>query len=207
MLYNGAELASMDMVVVTFNYRLGPFGFFSMEDVKAAGNMGLLDQYLAIEWVHENIRAFGGDPAKTTLIGHSAGAASAMFHMTSPRAAGRFQRVVLMSGSSLAPWAMGFRVRDASVLLAKEVGCSTSSTDAILNCLRYLDANRISQAYYRVIDYYNGTDVFGPVVDNFLPKDLQYVARTPLEALERGEFPKIPVISGISSKDGLLMIS
>lgn len=144
---------------------------------------------------------------KVTLIGHSAGAASAMFHMTSPRAAGRFHRVVLMSGSSLAPWAMGFRVRDASVLLAKEVGCSTSSTDAILNCLRYLDANRISQAYYRVIDYYNGTDVFGPVVDNFLPKDLQYVARTPVEALERGEFPKIPVITGISSKDGLLMIS
>lgn len=50
--------------------------------------MGLLDQYLAIEWVHENIRAFGGDPTKVTVIGHSAGAASAMFHMTSPRAAG-----------------------------------------------------------------------------------------------------------------------
>ena len=59
-----------------------------MEDPRAGGNMGLLDQYLAIEWVHENIREFGGDPSKVTLMGHSAGAASAMMHMTSPRASG-----------------------------------------------------------------------------------------------------------------------
>jgi carboxylesterase type B len=112
-----------------------------------------------------------------------------------------------MSGSSLAPWAMGYKVREASLQLAKEVGCSVSSTDAILDCLRYMDANKITRAYYRVIDYYNGTDVFGPVVDNFLPTNLQYVGHSPWEALERGEFPKIPVITGVSSKDGLLMIS
>ncbi|OXA57085.1 Neuroligin-4, Y-linked [Folsomia candida] len=206
-LYSGAELASMNLIVVTFNYRLNVYGFFSTEDVKAGGNMGLLDQYLAIEWVHENIDVFGGDPTKVTLMGHGSGAAAVMMHMTSPRAvAGRFHRVILMSGSSLAPWAMGYRVKEASQLLAKEAGCSTSGTDAILNCLRYLDVNRITQAYYRVIDHYNGTDVFGPVVDNFLPVDLQYVGRSPWEALERGEFPKIPVITGISAKDGLLMI-
>ncbi|CAG7815779.1 unnamed protein product [Allacma fusca] len=204
--YSGAELSALDLVVVTFNYRLGVYGFFSMEDSRSGGNMGLLDQYLAIEWVHENIREFGGDPSKVTLMGHSAGAASAMMHMTSPRAAGRFQAVILMSGSSLAPWAMGYRVKDASHQLAKELGCSTSNTEAIMSCLRLQDANRITQAYYRVIDFYNGTDVFGPVVDTYLPKDVQYIARTPWEALEKGEFPKIPVISGISSKDGLLMI-
>ena len=112
-----------------------------------------------------------------------------------------------MSGSSLAPWAMGYRVKEASLQLAKELGCSTTNSDAIINCLRYQDANRITQAYYRVIDFYNGTDVFGPVVDSYLPKDVQYIARSPWEAMERGEFPKIPVITGISSKDGLLMIS
>ena len=120
---------------------------------------------------------------------------------------GRFQAVILMSGSSLAPWAMGYRVKEASLQLAKELGCSTTNSDAIINCLRYQDANRITQAYYRVIDFYNGTDVFGPVVDSYLPKDVQYIARSPWEAMERGEFPKIPVITGISSKDGLLMIS
>jgi len=52
--------------------------------------MGLLDQYLAIEWVHDNIQEFGGDPSKVTLMGHGSGAAAAMMHMTSPRAAGVF---------------------------------------------------------------------------------------------------------------------
>jgi carboxylesterase type B len=121
--YSGAELAAADIIVATFNYRLGVFGnsklkqfghwlqcnaypaflligFFSMEDTKAGGNMGLFDQYLAIEWVHENIREFGGDPTKVTLMGHSAGAASAVFHMTSPRAAGKFQGVLILIYSS-----------------------------------------------------------------------------------------------------------
>jgi carboxylesterase type B len=168
--------------------------------------MGLLDQYLAIEWVHENIREFGGDPNKVTLMGHSAGAASAIFHMTSPKATYRFQNIILMSGSSLAPWAMGYRVKDASLMMARELGCSTAGVDSIQYCIRNHDTNRIMQAYYRVVDFYNGTDAFGPIIDTFLPKHLQFIARSPLEALEKGEFPRIPVITGISSKDGLLMI-
>ncbi len=92
-------------------------------------------------------------------------------------------------------------------MLARQLGCTGTDTDGLLNCLRFQDTNRITQASYRVSDYFNGTDVFGPVIDSFLPKDLQYIARSPWEALERGEFPRIPVITGISSKDGLLMIS
>lgn len=166
-----------------------------MDDINAGGNMGLLDQYLAIEWVHENIREFGGDPKQVTLMGHSAGAASAVFHMTSPRAAGRFHNVILMSGTSLAPWAMGFRVAEASQMFARELGCLSASTEATMNCLSTQDNTRITQAYYHVQDFYNGTDVFGPVIDTYLPKDLQYIARSPWEALERGEFPRIPVVS------------
>lgn len=60
--------------------------FFSW---KYIGNQGLLDQYLAIEWVNENIEAFGGDPTKVTLMGHGSGAAAVMMHMTSPRAVGK----------------------------------------------------------------------------------------------------------------------
>ncbi len=167
-------------------------GFFSMEDAKAGGNMGLLDQYLAIEFVHENIREFGGDPKQVTLMGHGAGAASTVFHMTSPRAAGRFHNAILMSGTSLAPWALGFRVAEASHMLSRELGCS-GGTDSVMYCLSTLDSARISQAHYNVLNFYNGTEVFGPVVDNFLPKELQYIGRSPWEALERGEFPRIPV--------------
>ncbi|KAG8224637.1 hypothetical protein J437_LFUL003071 [Ladona fulva] len=68
--------------------------------------MGLLDQYVALRWVQENVAAFGGDADRVTLIGHSAGAASAFFHLLSPRTKGLFQRAVLMSGSGFAPWAL-----------------------------------------------------------------------------------------------------
>jgi carboxylesterase type B len=63
-------------------------GFFCLEDSEARGNLGLLDQYFALLWVRENIELFGGDPRSITLMGHSAGAASVMYHMTSPRTAG-----------------------------------------------------------------------------------------------------------------------
>lgn len=112
-----------------------------------------------------------------------------------------------MSGSSLSPMALGYRVKEASLKLARELGCSVSSTDNIMNCLRFQDGNRITQAYYRVIDSYNGTEVFGPVIDSFLPQNLQYIARNPWDVLAKGEFPKIPVITGLAAKDGLLLIS
>jgi hypothetical protein len=63
-------------------------GFFCLEDLEARGNLGLLDQYFALLWVRENIQLFGGDPQSITLMGHSAGAASVMYHMTSPRTTG-----------------------------------------------------------------------------------------------------------------------
>lgn len=64
-------------------------GFFCLEDLESRGNLGLLDQYLALIWVHENIASFGGDPRSVTLMGHSAGATSIMYHMISPRTASR----------------------------------------------------------------------------------------------------------------------
>jgi carboxylesterase type B len=63
-------------------------GFFCLENSEARGNLGLLDQYLALLWVRENIELFGGDTRSITLMGHSAGAASVVYHMTSPRTTG-----------------------------------------------------------------------------------------------------------------------
>lgn len=75
--------------MVFFTIIFFPFtGFFCLEDAEARGNLGLLDQYLALLWVRENIAAFGGDSRSVTMMGHSAGAASVMFHMISPRTAG-----------------------------------------------------------------------------------------------------------------------
>lgn len=95
-LYDGSRLASeADVVVVTLNYRLGSLGWLAHPDLGA--NWGLLDQIAALRWVRENVGAFGGDPARVTLAGQSAGALSAMDLLVAPDASGLFARVVLQS--------------------------------------------------------------------------------------------------------------
>jgi para-nitrobenzyl esterase len=102
-LYAGERLASAaDAVVVTVNYRLGSLGWLGHPDLAAAAhapaaNWGLLDQVAALEWVRENIAAFGGDPGQVTLAGQSAGALSAMDLLVAPNAAGLFRRAVIQS--------------------------------------------------------------------------------------------------------------
>ena len=74
---DGARLLDVgDVVIVSISYRLGPLGFMCLETDEAAGNMGLLDMVLALEWVRDNIAHFGGDPGKVTIFGESAGAAA-----------------------------------------------------------------------------------------------------------------------------------
>lgn len=104
--YNGEALAKKGLVVVTINYRLGLFGFFSHPELteesghNASGNQGLLDQVAALQWVQKNITAFGGDPNTVTIAGQSAGASSVHDLVASPLAKGLFQRAVADSGSA-----------------------------------------------------------------------------------------------------------
>ena len=93
--YDGTRLASDGVVVVTFNYRVGMEGFAAIEGAPA--NRGLLDQVAALEWVRDNIRGFGGDPARVTIFGQSAGGGSVAALLAMPRAAGLFHRAVASS--------------------------------------------------------------------------------------------------------------
>ena len=80
--YNASAIVAMsDIIVVTINYRLGPFGFFTIYNTEAKGNQGFLDQSLAFKWVYENAPLFGGDPTKITIGGESAGAWDVGFHL------------------------------------------------------------------------------------------------------------------------------
>uniref|UniRef100_H2ZBU4 Carboxylic ester hydrolase n=1 Tax=Ciona savignyi TaxID=51511 RepID=H2ZBU4_CIOSA len=83
-----------DVLVVSIQYRVGVFGFLTLEDDWAPGNSGLMDQVKALKWVRDNIRAFGGDPQKVTLIGQSSGGFSVSAHMMSPKSEGLFHRAV-----------------------------------------------------------------------------------------------------------------
>jgi carboxylesterase type B len=96
--YNGSALARRaDALVVSVNYRLGPFGFLVSARDGVAGNAGVADQKLALRWLADNVRAFGGDPAAVTLFGESAGAMSVGLHLTDPEACPLFRAAALMS--------------------------------------------------------------------------------------------------------------
>lgn len=105
--YDGASMAQEGIVVVTLNYRLGVFGFFAHPALSdespqnASGNYGLLDQALALQWVRDNVEAFGGDPEQITIAGESAGSMSVSAHMVSPHSKGLFAQAVGESGAVL----------------------------------------------------------------------------------------------------------
>ena len=108
-LYWGDKLARRDIIVVTFNYRVGPFGFLAHPELTeespahTSGNYGLLDQIAALEWVQRNIAAFGGDPRRVTIVGQSAGANSVSILMASPLAKGLFHGAIAESGGLFEP--------------------------------------------------------------------------------------------------------
>src|SRR5215475_3709928 len=108
-IYEGAELAKKGVVLVSINYRVWKFGFLAMPELSkesdhhVSGNYGLLDQIAALQWVKQNIAAFGGDPGNVTIFGQSAGSASVNFLMASPLAKGLFHRAIGESGGAFAP--------------------------------------------------------------------------------------------------------
>ncbi|KIH56495.1 Carboxylesterase [Ancylostoma duodenale] len=112
------NLCVKDVVVVSMNYRLGPFGFFTTGDDVCRGNLGLWDQTLALQWVHDNIEAFGGDPDNVTVFGQSAGGASADLLAISPHSRGLFHRVIPMAGCGECDFAM--RTNEAQAKLCRE---------------------------------------------------------------------------------------
>ena len=107
-LYDGEALARAGVVVVTVNYRLGLLGFFAHPALSAespngaSGNQGLYDQVAALEWVRDNIAAFGGDPANVTIFGESAGSISVCYLAATPLADGLFQKAIGQSGGCFA---------------------------------------------------------------------------------------------------------
>lgn len=125
--YDGATLAHDGVVVVTVNYRVGFEGFGFLDGMPA--NRGLLDQVAALEWVRNNIAAFGGDPSQVTVFGQSAGGGSIAALLTMPRAAGLFHRAIVQSmpGAYLTP----ALATDVTRACAVEIGCTPGELVAI----------------------------------------------------------------------------
>lgn len=186
----GEVLPRWGVVLVTIQYRLGPFGFLTTGDSAAPGNWGLLDQVQALKWIQENIKAFGGDPSNVTILGVSSGGASVGLHLLSPLSKGLFHQAIAESGVELSPFAFQ-SVKEAALktkTTAKELGCNSENSHDMIKCLCKKDAQSIVLNYDWVST--------GPVIDNY------FIYDTP-ESLRRSrKFYPVPLIGGFNSDEG-----
>lgn len=174
--YDGLELAARaEVIYVSFNYRLGIFGFLNASSPAAPGNMGLYDQVEALRWINKNIKFFGGDPNSVTLSGQSAGAVSVSYHMISQLSKGLFKRAVLFSGT---PHTLAYSHNtDHHVnfrIVSEALSCVNRSTpiDAqvpdVVDCLRKLDAHELASRAAKALSFRIATVLPG-YGDAFLP--------------------------------------
>ncbi|XP_054884013.1 acetylcholinesterase-like isoform X3 [Poeciliopsis prolifica] len=200
-LYQGHFLSkAYDVVVVSMNYRLGPFGFLAIPNhPHIRGNQGLLDQRLALKWVVDNIAAFGGDPTKITIFGESAGAASVGFHLVSPGSQGLFQRAVMQSGSPNAAWAIANKteIYDRSFKLLKLIGCPVDYPPLLVTCLINADAEKMSIKQYENLVPPSVLSVpFVPHIDgDVIPSDIETL-------LKSTTLPKKELLIGLNKDEG-----
>lgn len=199
--YAGAALAKQGVVLVSFNYRLGRFGFFAHPQLTRAalddtlGNYAFMDQLAALRWVRANAAAFGGDPANVTIIGESAGGMSVNTLLTSPQTDGLFARAVIMSGGDGGTANPGLAaVEAAGVSFATIKGIATDDPQA-LDKLRALPADQIVDGMNLAHRPPQDPPTYvGPFVDGKLAIDSG-------AAFAAGRVHKVPVMIGATSAD------
>lgn len=190
--YDGESMARKGIVTLTVNHRLNVFGFMAHPELskespkQASGNYGLLDQYAALRWVQENIKAFGGDPQKVTIAGESAGSVSVSALMASPLSKNIIAGAIGESGSILGALPAtslddGERI---GLKFATLVGAKSLSE------LRAIPAEQLLQATGK-----QGSPRFSPTVDGyFFPKQ-------PIEIFRAGEQSQVPLLLGWNSEE------
>lgn len=185
--YDGTSLARRDTVVVTLQYRVGPFGWLDLssldDDYAQSMNNGLLDQMAALRWVRANAAAFGGDSANVTVAGESAGAISISALLGTPSADGLFDRAVLQSGT-----AGTVATRDWSAKVTDSFTESAGATSP--KDLLGMGADELQKAAEKVYDSQFSDTAFHPVVDGTLIPEL------PAKRLAAPDGPTTPVIIG-----------
>jgi para-nitrobenzyl esterase len=193
--YDGESMARKGLVTVTVNYRLGLFGFFAHPDLTkesrehASGNYGLLDQHAALEWVHKNIAAFGGDPKRVTIAGESAGSTSVSAQMASPLSKNLFAGAIGESGSIIGmfPPTSLADAETNGVKLAAKLGVGAMPT---LAALRKIPAQELMQTAAKA-----GGMWFGPIVDGY------FLPASPAQIFGAGRQIHVPLLAGVNSEE------
>ena len=190
--YSGEGLARKGIIVVNLGYRLGVFGFLATEELAAedpnhsTGNYGLMDQIKALEWVRDNIAAFGGDPDNVTLSGESAGAACVTALCTSPEAKGLFRRAIAESSTTTAPMPQhSFRLMDEALKTGRET--MERFKASTIEELRALPAEQL---------------VAAADTNHHITVDGYILTKTPYESYKAGEHNEEALLHGFNAEEG-----
>jgi para-nitrobenzyl esterase len=192
---DGTNLATRGVVVVSLNYRMNIFGFYAHPELTkesshhASGDYGLLDMVAALQWVHDNISDFGGDPAKVTIFGESAGSWAVSELMASPLAKDLFVRAMGESGGAFSATSLPMKTLDeaeeADVKFAKEIHEPT------VGALRAMSADELMQASLKP-----GAEHFAPLIDGyFLPEPVPQI-------YAEGKQAHVPLLAGWNRNEG-----
>ncbi|CAH0592565.1 unnamed protein product [Chrysodeixis includens] len=194
-LYGPRFLVKQDIILVTLNYRVGPYGFMCLDVPEVPGNQGLKDQQLALKWIKNNIEAFGGDADHITIFGESAGGASVDLQLTYSQEK-LFHQVIMQSGTALAPWAV--RAPDSSVplKLSEQLGFKTTDTKEALSFLASIDTHLVIAASEAIKQGY------GPCVENSFDDVDRFINDYPIN-IKKPNLGNLPTLLGANKDEGL----
>jgi para-nitrobenzyl esterase len=204
--YDGSRFARDGVVCVTINYRVGAEGFLALG--KGNANRGLLDQIAALEWVRDNIAAFGGDPSNVTIFGESAGGMSVGTLLAMPRAEGLFRRAIVQSGSAHHVTSAA-TARRISQSLAERLGIEpTHEAFAAVPLDRLIEAQEELKAE---VDAHPDPERWGEVAANLLPYepvvDGDTLPAPPIERLLAGASAHVALLVGTNTDENRLFLA
>ncbi|KAI1708092.1 carboxylesterase family domain-containing protein [Ditylenchus destructor] len=192
------HFVSKGIVTVIIQYRLAVYGFASLgKESSLKGNLGLWDQTAALQFVHENVHNFGGDPNRITLYGCSAGSGSISALSISPHSRDLFSQAIQMSGSMYAEWSSSDRVVTVTNELVNLLGCDAKNENDAKRCLKNATEEEIKSGIAKVTKGKNLSFVkFGPLIDgDFFPNDLDELIK---------EAPKKPTYMGTTEEESMM---
>lgn len=201
MTYSFRQLVMEDTVVVSLNYRVSIFGFLCLGVPGAPGNAGLKDVVLGLQWIKENIANFGGDPNNVVLLGHGSGAAIADLLTLSPLSQGLIHKVIALSGSALAPWAISYDPIGSAEIVAAKLAYSGKPLTDLAELLKTVQLDVLLHTLN--VEFTNNTVLFAPCVEDSTLNST-FLHDAPVNILKSGNYSHVPYLAAYTDREGTI---